>query len=408
MPDRNTQPNPSTNTVTDTAARENKQSEQASHSSNTRREFVKRAGVGAAAVGLLGAAACSEQSAAPNASHAAPAVQIKKPIKWKMVTTWPANFPGLGTGAAAFADLITRMSGGRLQVKLYPANELVPPFETFDAVSRGTAEMGHCAAYYWKGKSEAAQFFTAVPFGLTAIEMQGWLQYGGGMELWRELYDGFNLVPFDAGNTGVQMGGWYNKEINSLADMKGLKMRIPGLGGEVFKRAGGLPMNLPGGELFTALQTGLIDATEWVGPYNDMAFGLHKAAKYYYYPGWHEPGPVLEGIVNKDAWNELPEDLQTIIEAAAAATSHRMLAEYTARNNAALVELVTQHGVELRRYPDEVLAKIRQLSDEVVGELAEKDAFSKRVYDSYRAYRDNVVAYHKLSEQAYYNARSGG
>jgi len=369
-----------------------------------RRDFVRKAGLGGAALAGLAVAGCSqrdcEESGAGNAVAAA-----KSEFKWKMVTTWPANFPGLGTGAAYLADTITRMSGGRLSVKIYPANEIVPPFETFDAVSRGTAEMGHCAAYYWKGKSEAAQFFTAVPFGLTAIEMQGWLEFGGGLELWRELYDRFNLIPFDAGNTGVQMGGWFNKTVDSLEDLKGLKMRIPGLGGEVLARAGGIPVNLPGGELFTALQTGAIDATEWVGPYNDLAFGLHKAAKYYYYPGWQEPGPVLEAIVNKDAWNALPDDLKAIVEAAAGATSRRMLAEYTARNNQALKQLVTEHGVQVRRFPDEVLARIRQLSDEVVSEIAAKDDFSQRVFASYSAYRENMVAYHAISEQAYYNAR---
>ena len=192
--------------------------------------------------------------------------EAKTEHKWKMVTTWPKNFPGLGTGANKLAELIGEMSGGRITVKVYGAKELVPAFEVFDAVSRGTAEMGHGAAYYWKGKSEAAQFFSTVPFGMTAQEMNGWLYYGGGLELWTELYAGFDLVPAPAGNTGVQMGGWFNKEINSVDDLKGLKMRIPGLGGEVLKRAGGTPVNLPGGELFTSLQSGAIDATEWVGP----------------------------------------------------------------------------------------------------------------------------------------------
>ncbi|WP_462322691.1 TRAP transporter substrate-binding protein, partial [Halochromatium sp.] len=206
-----------------------------------------------------------------------PAV-AKAEHKWKMVTTWPKNFPGMGTGANKLAELIGQMSGGRIEVKVYGAGELVPAFEIFDAVSRGTAEMGHGAAYYWKGKSEAAQFFASVPFGLTAQEMNSWLYYGGGMELWKELYAGFGLVPAAAANTGVQMGGWFNKEINSLEDLKGLKMRIPGLGGEVLRRAGGTPVSLPGGEIFTSLQSGNIDATEWVGPYNDLAFGLYKAA----------------------------------------------------------------------------------------------------------------------------------
>ena len=297
------------------------------------------------------------------------------------------------------------MSGGRIEVKVYGAKELVPAFEVFDAVSRGTAEMGHGAAYYWKGKSEAAQFFAAVPYGLTAQEMNGWLYHGGGMALWMKIYERFNLVPAAAGNTGVQMGGWFNKEINSLQDLKGLKMRIPGLGGEVLKRAGGTPVNLPGGELYTSLQSGAIDATEWVGPYNDLAFGLYKAAKYYYYPGWHEPGSTLEAMINKDAFSKLPKDLQSIVMNACKVVNQDMLAEYTARNNTALHTLVNEHKVDLRPFPDDVLAKLRQLSDEVVAEVAAKNKLTKEVYESFRTFRDQVMEWHKVSEQSYMRAR---
>ena len=264
-------------------------------------------------------------------------VAAKKPeYSWKMVTTWPKNFPGLGTGAENLANLINKLSSGRIKITVYGAGELVPAFEIFDAVSRGIAELGHGSAYYWKGKNESLQFFSTVPFGLTANEMNAWLYYGGGQELWQKAYSKFNLVPMAAGNTGIQMAGWFNKEINSLDDLKGLKMRIPGLGGEVLKRAGGTPVNLPGGELFTALKTGTIDATEWVNPYNDLAFGLHKAAKYYYYPGWHEPGTTLECFLNKEIFDSLPEDLQNIITGAAKIANLDMLSEYIARNNEAL------------------------------------------------------------------------
>lgn len=326
-------------------------------------------------------------------------------FKWKLVTSWPKNFPGLGTNPERFADMVKEMSNGRLQIKVYGAGQLVPALEVFDAVSRGTAHMGHSGAYYWKGKSPAAQFFTSVPFGLTAQEMNGWIQYGGGLELWEEVYAPFNLIPLSGGNAGVQMGGWFNKEINSLKDLDGLKMRIPGLGGEVLQRAGGTPVTLPGAELFTALQTGAIDATEWVGPYNDLAFGLHKAAKYYYYPGWHEPGSMMEYTINKDAFATLPKDLQAIVKYAARAANQDMLDEYTARNNQALKDLVEKHGVQLRAFPDEVLGKLKVLSNQVLDELAAKDPMSKKVYESYKAYRDNVVEYHKISEQAYLNAR---
>ena len=254
-------------------------------------------------------ASCGGKDADP---ATAGTVDIQKTYKWKLVTTWPKNYPGLGTAPENFAKKVEAMSGGRIQIKVFGAGQLVPAFEVFDAVSQGTAEVGHGAAYYWTGKSKATGFFTSVPFGLNAQEMNGWLHYGGGLELWRELYSPFNLIPFAGGSTGVQMAGWFNREINSMEDIKGLKMRIPGLGGDVITRAGGVSVTMPGGELYTSMQTGVIDATEWVGPYNDLAFGFHQVAKYYYYPGWHEPGPVLELIVNKDAYATLPEDLSLI------------------------------------------------------------------------------------------------
>ena len=298
------------------------------------------------------------------------------------------------------------MSGGRIEVKVYGAGELVPAFEIFDAVSRGTAEMGHGASYYWKGKSEAAQFFAAVPYGFTAQEMNGWLYHGGGMQLWAEVYKPFGLIPTAAANTGVQMGGWFNKEINTVADLKGLKMRIPGLGGEVLKRAGGTPVNLPGGEIFTSLQSGAIDATEWVGPYNDLAFGFYKAAKYYYYPGWHEPGTTLECFINEKAFNALPKDLQSIVINACKVANLDVLSEYMATNNDALQTLIKKHKVQLRPFPDEVLKKLRGLSDEVVAEIASKDPMSRKVYESFRKFRDDVVPWSNVSERAYLNARA--
>ncbi len=326
-------------------------------------------------------------------------------FQWKLVTTWPKNFPGLGTAPENFAKNVERMSNGRLKIKVFGAGQLVPAFEVFDAVSQGTAQIGHGASYYWKGKVPASVFYTAVPFGLNAQEMNAWLQYGGGLELWRELYAPFNLIPFAGGNTGVQMAGWFNREINSIADLKGLKMRIPGLGGEVFTRAGGTSINLPGGELYTSMQTGVIDATEWVGPYNDLAFGFHQVAKYYYYPGWQEPGPTIELIINKAAYESLPADLQAIVEVAAAAANQDMLNEYTARNNAALIELVEKHGVQVKKLPDDVLAEFKRLSAEVVEELASEDPLSRRIAESMKAFAIQAKAYHEISEEAYYNAR---
>ena len=329
-------------------------------------------------------------------------------IRWKMVTTWPKNFPGLGTAPENFSRLVASMTGGRLAVQVYGAGEIVPAFGVFDAVSQGVAEMGHGGAYYWTGKVPAAVFFTAVPFGFTATEANAWMHYGGGLELWREAYAPFNLIPMAGGNSGVQMAGWFNREINSVDDIRGLKMRIPGLGGEVFTRAGGTAVTMPGGELYTSLQTGVIDATEWVGPYNDLAMGLHEVARYYYYPGWQEPGPVLEFIVNKQAFESLPDELQAIVEVAARAINQDMLDEYTARNNRALTELIEEHGVEVRRLPDDVIRALHEAADAAVADLAASDPMAARVYASFKAFFDGVKNYHHISEQAYINARDLG
>ena len=322
---------------------------------------------------------------------------------WKMVTTWPKNFPGLGTGAQYLANTINKLSGGRIKVTVYGSGELVPAFEIFDAVSNGVAELGHGSAYYWKGKNDTFQFFSTVPFGMTANEMNAWLYKGGGMALWEEAYKDFNLVPMAAGNTGVQMGGWFNKEINSLNDLKGLKMRIPGLGGEVLKRAGGTPVNLPGGELFTALKTGTIDATEWVSPYNDLAFGLHKAAKYYYYPGWHEPGTTLECFVNKDKYEELPEDLKSILLGASKMANIDMLCEIISKNNEALEVLKNKHQVDIRSYPEEVLNELYEISIKVVKELSLSSDFAKEVYNSYTSFQEKTRNWNEISIKSYLN-----
>ncbi|MCR9277939.1 MAG: TRAP transporter substrate-binding protein [Pseudomonadaceae bacterium] len=363
-----------------------------------------------AALLMLGLLASCGDSAQPAGSSAAAnsdsaAADPDKVYRWKLITTWPKNLPALGMAPERFAQLVDRMSNGRLKVKVYGAGELVGAFEVFDAVSQGNAEMGHGAAYYWRGKVPVAAFFSTIPFGMTAQEMNGWLRYGGGMELWREAYEPFDLIPMASGNTGVQMAGWFNKEINSVEDLKGLTMRMPGLAGEVLQRLGGVPVSMPGGEMFTSLQTGAIDATEWVGPYNDLALGLHSIAKYYYYPGWHEPGPTLEAIVNADAWAELPDDLKAIVEVASQAINDDMLAEFTARNNAALRTLIDEHGVELRRLPDDVLAAFKRESANVLQDSIGDDELSRRVYDSYMGFLKEASAYHEISEKAYLNAR---
>jgi TRAP-type mannitol/chloroaromatic compound transport system substrate-binding protein len=351
-----------------------------------------------------------ERASKDSSSSSHPVTQVgggnsEDQFRWKMVTTWPKNFPGLGLGPENFARMVDEMSGGRLKVHVYGAGEIVPAFGVFDAVSQGVVEMGHGGAYYWTGKVPASVFFTSVPFGFTAQEINAWMHYGGGLELWREAYAPHNLIPFPGGNSGVQMGGWFNKEINSVEDLEGLKMRMPGIGGEILNRAGGTAVVLPGGELYTSLQTGVIDATEWVGPYNDLALGLYEVAKYYYYPGWHEPGSMMEISVNKDAYEKLPADLQTIVAIASRAMNQDMLDEYTARNNAALQTLINEHDVQLRKFPDEVLRKLQTSADEIYAEMAASDPMTAKVYASFSSFLENVSQYHKISEQAYINTR---
>ncbi|TDR20837.1 TRAP transporter substrate-binding protein [Marinicella litoralis] len=353
---------------------------------------------GGALAASLAVSGCKEQQQAKKQ-------QSTENFEWKMVTAWPKNFPGLGTGAAFLADAITQMSGGRLTVKVFGSGELVPAFEVFDAVSAGTAQMGHSAAYYWKGKIPEAQFFGAVPFGMNANEMNAWLYHGGGLKLWEEAYRPFGLKPMPAGQSGVQMGGWFNKEIKTKEDIKGLVMRIPGMGGDVLSRAGGTPQALPGAELFTALQTGTIDATEWVGPYNDLAFGLYQAAQFYYYPGWHEPTACIEAIINQQAYDALPVDLQKVVDMAAMAANQNMLSEYTANNQRALETLQQDHHVQLRAFPEDVLQEFKKYANQVLIELGQQSELSQKIFNSYTGFAEQTKKWLAVSEMAYLKAR---
>jgi len=360
-----------------------------------RRDFVSGLAMTA------GVAACGgEQSAATR-----PAADSTATFRWNMVTSWPPKLPGLGTGAEHIAERIGRASGGRLTIKVYAGGELVPALEVMDAVRSGTAQMGHDASYYHRGKVPAAQYFTAIPFGLNANEMNAWLYYGGGMQLWHELYEPLGLVPFPAGQTGVQMAGWFNKEINSVDDLKGLKMRIPGLGGEVMQRAGATQVTVPASEIFTSLETGAIDAAEWVGPYNDLSLGLNKAARYYYYPGWHEPGPLIECIINRDAWDQLPDDLREIVATTCQAINLDTQAEYNYGNAQALHELLKDPNVELREFPKEVLDLLEQHAWDVLDELSARDPMAKRLQESMVEFMKKSSANQKVSELSYLKAR---
>ncbi len=368
-----------------------------------RREFLTWAGAaGIAATALSG---CNSETGDQPAATAANGPTAADPIRWKMVTTWPKNFPGLGTGANNIAKYIAEMSGGRLVVDVYGAGEIVPALEVFDAVKAGTAEMGHGAAYYWQGKMPAAAFFAAFPFGLTADEMNGWLYHGEGIELWEELYAPHGIIPRPGGNTGPQMGGWFRKPIDTLDDFKGLKMRLPGIGGEVLRRLDVSVVNTPGGELFQALNDGTIDAAEWVGPFNDLAFGFHRAAKYYYAPGWQEPSATMEALINQEAFEALPDDLQAIVDGAIKMAALDMLSEFTARNNRALKTLTEEHGVELRYFSDEIMAALFEKSNEVLAEITEEDAFAKRVFESLTDYRRDVAEWTEGSEYAFLTSR---
>ena len=323
-------------------------------------------------------------------------------FRWKMVTTWPPGFPILGEGCQLLADLCRQMSGGRLDITVYGGGELVPPLEAFDAVRGGAAEIGSGAAYYWAGKVPAAQFFAGYPFGLNAQQMNAWLLSGGGMELWRELYAQSGLVPFVGGNTGVQMGGWYNKRIDSVADFKGLKMRMPGLGGRVLERLGGTPVLLSAAELYTGLERGIIDATEWVGPYHDAFMGFDEIARYYYYPGWHEPGTAFEFFVNQEKFESLPADLQSIFEVATHYVNMYTLSAFEAKNAEALMELRQVDGLEILAFPDEVIATAKQAAAEVVAEYAASDPFAGKVFASLEKFRERAGAWSAMTEGTYY------
>ena len=341
---------------------------------------------------------CGDKQVENNAAE----VVKEKTFKWKMVTSWPKNFPGLGMAPEKFSKYVNEMSGGRLTVQVYGAGELVPGFEVFDAVSQGTVQMGHSGSYYWKGKIPSSPLFGAIPFGMTATELNAWLHYGGGLELWQEMYKPFGIIPMAGGNSGAQFAGWFKKEIHSMEDLKGLKMRIPGLAGEVLQRAGAVPVTLTGGEIFSALQSGAIDASEWVGPYKDLAFGFYQAAEYYYSSIWHEPGTGLEFLLNEQAYNELPKDLQKIVEVAARAVNESTLDEYNARNNAALHQLIEKHHVKMRTLPEPVLSELKRITAQIMVEKASSDAGFAKVWQSYSEFMRSISEYHDLTLKEYY------
>lgn len=325
-----------------------------------------------------------------------PAIITKKKVRWRMITTWPANFPVLGEGCNKLAEWVKEMSDGDFTIKVYGSGELAPPLETFDAVSDGSVEMGNGASYYWGGKMPAAPIFCTIPFGMNAQQMNAWMYGGDGYKLWKELYAPFDVIPFPGGNTGPQMGGWFNKKINTPEDFKGLKMRIPGLGGKVIEKLGGAAIVSPGSEIYTNLERGVIDATEWVGPYHDYLMGFYKIAKYYYFPGWHEPGPLLENMVNREAWEKLPNSFKAILEAASARQNIWSISMFEAKNNEYLNLIKESSDVEILQFSDETIASLKKATEEVMKELIEKDFKAKEIYENYNQFRKGISAWNKF------------
>lgn len=348
-------------------------------------------------LGALGAGVATPLLATPAIS--------KTNLEWRMVTSWPKNLPGPGITAQRLADRITSLSNGRLKVKLYAAGEIVPGLGTFDAVATGAAQMAHSAPLFWSSKFPAAPLFTAGPFGLTPIEHITWVNHGGGQALWDELYEPAGIKPFMAGNTGYQMGGWYKKPLESLASLKGLKIRMPGLGGAVMTKLGAVPVGLPPSEIFLSLKTGVIDATEFLGPFSDSAMGFHKVAKNYYSPGFHEPNGTGEALVSKSALQSLPKDLQEIIACACATENIYSLGEAEWNNARSLEALVNDQGVAVREYPEDILAAAKTATVDVMEELSVRDVISGKIAKSYTDAAKHLDPWSKVSIKAFLSAR---
>ena len=355
-----------------------------------RRNFMGRLAAGTAAVG-------TGSIVAPNILTGSQ----KKTYRWRLVMVIPKTLPIWGTGVQAFAQKVKKITDGRLKIKVYGAGELVPALGTFDAVKSGQVQMASSAAYYWIGKIPEAAFFTSVPFGMNANGMRAWL-YQGGQELWDELYRPHGLFSLPGGNTGMQMGGWFNKEIQSLKDFKGLKMRIPGLGGKVVAKAGGKPILVPGGEIYTNLTTGVLDATEWIGPYHDYVMGFYKAAKFYYYPGWHEPGPTLELMMNAKAFAGLPQEFQQVVRSCAAELDRDMYSEWLGKDGEYFKKIQALKEVKILAFPPDVLEKFKQYAEEAK-QAAATSPIGRKIYDSFLSFKKIFDEHQRVTERAYHS-----
>jgi TRAP-type mannitol/chloroaromatic compound transport system substrate-binding protein len=358
-----------------------------------RRQVIQNAAIATVTTATL--ASCSRPGKSPGVTTGLPNV------RWRMATSWPKSL-GTFIGAETVSQRVKEMTNGRFRITPFAAGELVPGLQVLDAVQGGTVECGHTSSYYYIGKNPALAFATSVPFGLNAQQQNAWLYHGGGLEAIQKIYTSFNVINFPAGSTGAQMGGWFKREIKSVADLKGLKMRIPGLGGQVMSRLGVNVQVLPGGEIFLALDRGAIDAAEWVGPYDDEKLGLNKAAQFYYYPGWWEPGPTLDVLVNLNAWNRLPKEYQEVLKAATYEANVNMLTQYDALNGQVLSKLVAS-GTKLVPYSQDILQAAEKISFEIFAENASKDANFKQVYEQWKGFREQIYNWNRVNELSFAN-----
>lgn len=356
----------------------------ASGAASTRRSFLK-AGLVTGAAGAL---------ATPSIAKA------HDLIRWTLVSSWPNDAPGVGVNAQRLADKIMAMSEGRIQIQYFAGGELVPALSVFDAVIDGTADLAHTTPHYAVGKDQALHFFTGVPFGLTALEHAAWLRFGGAQDLWDRAYEPFGLKPFYAGSSGPQAGGWFREEVQSLDDLQGRTMRIAGLGGEVMRRIGVNPVLLPPGQIMPALRDGSIDAAEWIGPWNDMAFGLFQVASHYYLPAFHEMGPALELIVNKQAYDALPPDLKAIVAEASQAVAMETTVDFAYHNIISLRPLIEEHDVQLHTMPQDVLAALARESGPVLQEVADSSPIAGETFASFQAFRAQANSYAQVADLA--------
>jgi TRAP-type mannitol/chloroaromatic compound transport system substrate-binding protein len=370
-----------------------------------RRKFLRGVAAGGAALTLGACSTSAPEQPAAQAPAQAPAQGTSLPaLEWDMATSWPTSLDTIFGGAQVFAERVGILTGGKLKIKPRAAGEIAKGTEVLDVVSQGAVPMGHTASYYYVGKSPITAFGTALPFGLNYMQQNAWLFEGGGLKQLQEIYaKKFNVIQFPAGNTGVQMGGWFRKEINAVADLQGLKMRIPGLGGQVMAKLGVTVQTLPGGEIFQALQTGAIDAAEWVGPYDDEKLGFNKVAEFYYYPGWWEPAPTLEVEVNLNKWKELPAEYQEIIKVSAFEANTIMMARYDTKNVTALKSLLADGKTKLKPYSPEIMAAAEAESFKLYDDFAAKDADFKALYEPWKEFRTGVYAWHKINEAGFTN-----